>query len=132
MALDTNTDVTEIDTVVDDAGDLRSPSNLTLQKEIRNLLQDLTPATSTLSGFSYSTGGTTAEQLPANTVPASAEVLLQANPNNTGRVYVGDSTAQPIGLSPDGSMTLDVTDTAAIYVQTPNAGDSVGVLYEDA
>lgn len=83
-----------------------------------------------LNTFAHSTAGTAAEQLPPNTVPDGIEVLIVAKPGNSGRVYVGDGNLQPIPLEPDGAASLAVSNTDAIHIQTPTAGDGVEVIYE--
>lgn len=82
-----------------------------------------------LVAFSHSTSGTTAEQLPSNTVRAS--VTVQADPGNTAEVNVGNSTTQPIQLEPGDSISgVRVSDTDVLHVQTPTSGDTVNVMGE--
>lgn len=134
MALDTTTDVTELDTVIDDAGNARSPTNLTVQKQIETAIQTVKSSLgnqSGVTGFSYTTSSTNAEALTSKAVPEGIKVLVQANPGNSGKVWIGNSTVQPVYLDPGGTTTLRVDDTSNIYIQTPTSGDGVGVLFED-
>ncbi|MFT4921051.1 MAG: hypothetical protein ACI8XM_000244 [Haloarculaceae archaeon] len=128
MSLDTETEVEEIRTVTDDTGAKKSPSNTAEQQRIAAAVENQPD----VGAFEHATAGTAAESLPANPVPQGVKVLVQARPGNTDPVYVGDSTAQPAIIKGTKAVTLKVTDTSAIYIQTPTAGDSVGVLFEEA
>ena len=127
MSLNTTTDVEQLSLVLDDSGNQRSPSNLSVQKEILAALDNQT----SLGAFEHSTSGTTAEQLPSNAVPDGVSVLLQAPESNAATVYVGNSGSQPIEVQPSGTVTLDVSDTSAVWVRANDEGDGLGVLYED-
>jgi hypothetical protein len=85
-----------------------------------------------VGAFTHSTSGTTAESLPANPVPDGVEVVVQARPDNTDPVYIGDSAEQAAIIEGTQAVTLAVEDTSAIHVRTPTAGDTVGVLFEEA
>jgi len=128
MGLDTNAQVERINVVQDSQGNDVAPATEQSQKALQAALgnQD------SLTAFEYSTGGTTEESLTTHPVPDGVEVLLYAKDGNSDFVWIGDDTSQPIPLKQGGSLTLAVSDTAAIYVQTPTAGDTVGVLFEDA
>lgn len=85
----------------------------------------------TLDGFTYSTTSTNVEALPSHDVPDGVTVLVTYGRGNAGDVYVGTTDVQPATLSADAhSFAANVTDTAEVHVRTPNAGDSVGVLFE--
>ncbi|MFD1588717.1 hypothetical protein ACFR9U_17195 [Halorientalis brevis] len=84
-----------------------------------------------LPTFAYSTSGTAAEQLPSNSVPDGVDVSIIYYPSNSGIVWVGDSDAQEVPLTGEGqAFSAAVADTNAIWVQTPNAGDTVTVVFE--
>ncbi|MDS0280634.1 hypothetical protein [Haloarcula onubensis] len=127
MTLDTNAKVEQIKRVIDSAGAVVAPATEQLQQTIRDSLANQDG----LTAFEFTTGGSTAEQLPANAVPDGVTVLLQARDANGQKVYVGNDTAQPIEMQPAGTVALDVTDTSHIWVKGAAAGETVGVLYED-
>jgi len=127
VSLQTTTDVEQLSLVLDDEGNNRSPANLTVQKEILAAL-DNQPS---LGAFEHTTTGTTAEQMPSNAVPDGVSVLLQAPESNAATVYVGNGGAQPIEVQPSGTVTVDVSDTSAVYVRANSGGDGLGVLFED-
>lgn len=84
-----------------------------------------------LSTLTYSTSGTSAEQLPAQSVPDGVTVGIVAQPSNSQRVWIGGSGAQVYPLSPDSRTGFAVSDTSAIYVRAESSGDGIGVIYED-
>lgn len=127
MTLDTTATVEQIRRVTDTAGNIVAPATEQLQQAIRDALGNQ-PG---LTGFTHSTSGTTPEQLPANAVPDGVTVLLQADSGNSGPMQVGNNTVQPIDMPASGTVTLDVSDTSAIYVAAHSSGDSLGVLFED-
>lgn len=83
-----------------------------------------------ITSFEYSTQGTGADTLPSHAVPQGVEVAVQALRDNQDLVYVGNDTAQAVNLAPGESMTLRVSNTDVIHIQTPSAGDGVGVTFE--
>jgi hypothetical protein len=107
--LDTVTDVTQIQDV----------ANVQTQESKDSLTAD-----------EHATSGTSAEQLAANAVPNGVEVLIQADYANADSVFVGDADTQSMEIKPGGKLTLRLSDTSAAYIQTPNAGDSVNILFE--
>ncbi|MCD2199084.1 hypothetical protein LPA44_04115 [Halobacterium sp. KA-4] len=74
----------------------------------------------------------TATALPSHDVPEGVSVLVMALDSNdaSSRVYVGDGSAQPAPLKPEASLTFTVTNTDAISIRAPTAGDGVAVLFE--
>jgi len=127
MVIETTADVDSIKKVFDRENNPVAPST----EQLQQLLLDAVGNPDGLSAFEYSTSGTDAEALDSYAVPDGVEVLLYAPDSNGGWVYVGDDGTQPVPIKPGGTLTLGVGDTGAIYVQTPTAGDTVGVLYED-
>lgn len=86
---------------------------------------------SSLNQFTHSTGGTSAEALPSNSVPDGVEIIVEYQESNSGTVYVGDSGTQESPLTATGdARTFKVSDTSAVYIQTPTSGDGVVVTYE--
>lgn len=83
-----------------------------------------------LTGFTHTTESTNAEALGSQPVPDGTGVLIAAPSGNSASVWIGNSDAQPIELSPGGSIVLEVADTSIVTVRADNAGDSVGVLFE--
>lgn len=140
MGLQTDTDVESIKRVKDKNGNEQPAANETRQETANtrlttirdkiNSLLTLHQNKTALNSAEYTTGGTTAEQLAAGAVPDGATVLVTPLRGNAGDVYLGDSTNQPITLSGGQSFEAQVTDTSAIYIRTPNAGDGVGVTWE--
>lgn len=73
------------------------------------------------------------------TIPDGIAVVVKANRSNTGYVQVADSSVKadtsntPTGgfeLSPNGSVTLQVDNTADIWVDSTVSGDDVEVILE--
>jgi hypothetical protein len=118
--------ITELKSVTDSDGQGARPASDERLESIRQ--QGENPGG--LGGFEYTTESTNAEQLPEYDVPDGIAVLLDAPPENSGRIYVGPEDVQPAGLDPGGSITLRVARTTAIWVRATNAGDSIGALYE--
>lgn len=144
MGLETRGRVTEVE---DADGVVAAPASDERLEQVRSLLNSIdtdvaaikadTDATaaananeSSLTAFTHTTGGTTAEALPSNAVPDGIEVVVQAMADNSGPVYVGNGTTQAVHLAAEQSVTLAVTDTDLINVRTPTAGDGVNVLFE--
>ena len=127
MSLETDTNVEEMRQVQTEDGDTTQPTNVDEQKAIRESLSNQ----DSLEAFEFSTGSTDPEPLPANEVPDGIEVLVTYLPDNGDIVNVGSEAAQPATLAGSGQgVWLRVSDTSEIYVQTPTAGDGVGVLFE--
>jgi hypothetical protein len=127
MVIESTADIEEIRSVQDSQGNDASPANQAQQERIAEPLEN----EDGLTAFEYATSGTTAEQLPSNAVPEGVAVAVAYQSGNSDIVYVGGSAAQTIPMSTIGSaISLCVSNTDQIYVQTLTAGDSVGVLFE--
>lgn len=126
MALETDTEVENIKTVQDSQGNTQAPANEVEQKKA------VAAATNEpgVTADSYTTGGTTAESLPAHAVPDGIAVLVRAMDGNAGDVNLGDSGSQTIPLAPGDAIPLAVQDTSNVYIQTPNSGDGVAMIFE--
>jgi len=125
--LNTDATVEQIARIKDETGDLVAAANERLQQTIADALTN----EDSLEGFAYTTGSTNAEALASKAVPDGVAVLVTYAEGNAGAVYVGDSDTQPVKLTAVGdTVSLEVSDTSAIYVQTPTSGDGVGVLFE--
>ncbi len=71
---------------------------------------------------------------------AAAWVIIQANPTNTGRIFIGDSrvSSSSFGVQMNASDSLDmppchapnVYDLNQIFIDAEDNGDSVTFLYE--
>jgi len=127
MPVESETSVEKIERVKDNQGNAQPAANEKQQQKTNDRLGNW----DSVYGFTYSTESTNAEQLPANAVPNGTDVLIQADPGNSGRVYIGNDTDQPVSIAPEGTATVPVTDTSAIHVRTPTSGDSVGVFWAD-
>lgn len=127
MALETETDVEEVRRVQDENGSTQAPANEKRQKEIS---ESVTNA-DTVEQFVHSTDGDTPEALPSHAVPDGISVLVEWAEGNSGNVYVGGSETQQAPLTQVGDGRIfPVTDTSAIHVRTPTAGDAVVVTFE--
>ena len=96
-------------------------------------VEEVRQAADTAAGVetaSISTSGTDAEQLPALDVAPGGDLVLRADTENTGIVFVGDENAQDLPLSGGETLIVSVTSADAIWVQTPDVGDSVALLAE--
>ncbi|MFC7069485.1 hypothetical protein [Halobaculum lipolyticum] len=129
MTLDTTAEVDKIEAVRDRNGDARPAADADKQEQIRDAVGNRDE----LTQFVYSTSGTTAETLDSNAVPDGVTVLVEFKSDNTGTVYVGSPDTQESALTGIGQgRSFDVSDTAAIGVRTPTAGDAVVVTFESA
>lgn len=57
-------------------------------------------------------------------------VVIQSNPTNTGKIFVGDAdvtASTGLIITAGTSMTLDVTDTSALYLISDTASQDVRV-----
>lgn len=128
MGIETRATITEQETVQTGDGDSAPPANENQQERIAEALEN----EDGLQAFEHATSGTTAEALPSNTVPEGIEVLVTYAAGNSDVVFVGDANSQVVPLTGVGlGVTVNVTNTDQIYIQTPTAGDSVAVLFED-
>lgn len=127
MTLDTTAEVDKIQAVRDRNGDARPAADADNQQVTNDRLGNQDG----LTQFVHATGGTAAEQLPANAVPHGVEVLVEYGTGNAGNVYVGGATTQESPLTGVGQgLSFSVSDTSAIYIRTPNIGDAVVVTFE--
>lgn len=95
-------------------------------------LIDPAPATgaTSLTAFTHTTAGTTAEQLASNAVDGAGSVLVQADDGNTSELFVGNGTNQAHRLDPGESVSLAVANTDAVHVRAVTTGDAVNVTAE--
>jgi len=121
MALETDTEVKEIQAVQDESGEAQPAATL---RAVGNR--------DTLDGFVYTTGSTNDEALDSYPVPHGSDVLVVPDPANAGTVWVGPDgvTLAPL-TDPGQSFSASVLDTGEIYVRAENAGDKVGVMWEN-
>jgi len=134
MPVDTRSDVDEISNVRDEDGEKDRPANVSRQKTIQSLISTVKSILSnsdTLATARYTTDGTDAEQLPANAVKDGGMAVVVPLRGNSGSVYVGDENNQPVTLeSPKDAFEASVSDLSEIWIRTPQAGDGVGVTFE--
>jgi len=65
------------------------------------------------------TVGTTAVQLTSTSTPLNFGIVVKADPNNSGNVYVGDSsvsTSNGYLLTPGESISFEIDDVSKVYV----------------
>ena len=127
MGIETNTEVERLKDVSDGEGGVTQPANRDEQTKTNERLGNQDSVTA----FSHSTSGTTAESLESHPVPDGFKVVVTYDESNSGNVYVGGPDAQPVPLTGVGqAIEMRVTDTSEIYIRTPTGGDGVGVLFE--
>lgn len=113
----------------------RQPVTLWADKTTHRLLVDA--GTITVSGAKTSVGSGqqnvttagTAVQLPSN---ACGSVVIKAKTTNTGNIFVGPSavtSANGLILSPGESISMDITNTNLIYLNSAVNGEGVSYLY---
>jgi hypothetical protein len=161
MPLNTDTEVDSVKRVRDQNNDLDAPANESQQQETNSLLstvkdrltsiRDTVATESTLSTVvdrltsirdifrnkselktaTYTTNGTNPEQLPTHAIADGGSVVVTGLRGNTGSVYVGDDSAQPVTLSsPKDAFSAKVDNVDRVWIRTPNSGDGVGVTWE--
>lgn len=127
MVIESTADIEQMREVETSDGSTDSPTNESLQQRNVDALENQDG----LTAFEHSTSGTAAEQLPSNDVPEGVSVLVTYLESNSGTVYVGDSNSQVAALTSAGSgISFQISNTDAVYIQTPTSGDGVGVLFE--
>lgn len=90
----------------------------------------ITPPTTPVSGQTTIVTGGTAVQLPSH-VLAAGIIAIYALPGNAGTVYIGPSTvtsATGIPLTKSQPLMAYLSNTNALYVNGPTAGDGIGFL----
>ena len=120
MALETETDVGQIQKVQDDQGNRQSPANQREQQRTNERLGNfgaLETATATDDG--------TTTTFPSNEVPNGVELMMQADPSNSSPVDVGD-----VVLPAGSSIGVRVTNTDAISFTARTNGDRVNLAWE--
>jgi hypothetical protein len=127
MGLDTQADVRDLLNVQDGQGDPVPPSNENRQQEIVDAVGN--PDGGTIS--TYTTSGTTAEQLPDLAIPDGVTALIVYLPGNSGDVYLGDDTDQFVPLTDSGhTFWWEGSSTSALHIRTNTSGDGVGIIFE--
>ncbi|QZP37749.1 hypothetical protein [Halobaculum magnesiiphilum] len=127
MTLDTNTDVEEIRKVQDEAGDKQPPANQAEQARTNDRLGNadavftdkLTPSTS-------------GEVLPSHEVKEGCEVLVLADPDNAGPIYIGPEGSETIPLAKGNGVTKRVSNTDALAAKASSDGDTLHITGESA
>jgi len=129
LTLDTNSKVERINLVQDSNGDDKPPSNEERQKEIQQAVGN--PDGATIQ--TYTTDGTTAEQLPDLSIPDGVTALVVYLPGNSGDVFLGGTDAQFAPLTDAGHVFEWKGATLSdLYIRTNTAGDGVGIIFEGA
>ena len=127
MTLETTAEVEKISRVVDSAGATVAPSTEQLQKQIQTALAN--PDGATVQ--TYTTGSTSAEQLPDLSIAGGVTALLVWLPANTGTVFLGDDTNQFVPLSDVGqAFEWEGSTVSDLYITADNSGDGVGIIFE--
>jgi hypothetical protein len=120
MAMDTRGETTDIESVEDQTGDPAHPATDERLESVRQQGQN-----GDMNQVVHTTDGTNPEQVESYPVPDGHGLLVQGYHGNSGAAFVGDSDTQEHKLGPRESVTVDVRDSAEVYVRTPNAGDGV-------
>ena len=55
----------------------------------------------------------------------STEVLVQADPDNGGAIFVGDTTSQSVQLAPGDSESIKIDTPSKIYVRSVTGNERV-------
>ncbi len=84
------------------------------------------PANSLLAGTQSAT--TVAAALNSGTAAGCRQVLVQADPDNTVSVFVGNATTQPLELVPGDAATIGISDVAKVFVKTASSTATVNWL----
>ncbi|PSQ06129.1 hypothetical protein BRC97_07050 [Halobacteriales archaeon QS_6_71_20] len=127
MTLDTNTDVEEVRKVQDEQGNKQAPANQSEQATTNARLGNADGVFA--DKIQPSTGG---ELLPSHAVKQGREVLLLADPANSGPIYVGPDGAASVPLSKGNGMTFAVSNTDALAVKADSSGDTLHIIGESA
>jgi len=141
MPVDVDASVDNLEGVEDAEGNVQPAANASEQQTTNSLLEAVKTvlqgirsavgSSDSLATERYETSGTTAEQLPAGDVKAGGTVLVVALRSNSGSVYVGDDTHQPVTLAEStDAFAAEVSDPSSLWIRTPQAGDGVGVVFE--
>ncbi len=78
-----------------------------------------------------STGTASIVQQLFSTATPSKHASIYRDPNDTGTIYIGDSTTQAFPLNPGAVIETDVDDLSVIYVQVPaGVTANIYVLWE--
>lgn len=120
MGLDTKSEVSEIEGVIDSDGSTKAAAT----REAQGNWDDL-------DGGTYTTSSTNEEQLPSNPVPDGVAVLVHPLSSNADTVQVGPQGAAtyPLTAGTD-SYVAQVSNTDQIYVKATQSGDEVAFHYE--
>jgi len=141
MPVEVDASVDNLEGVEDGEGNVQPAANATEQEKTNSLLNTIKTVLQSILGAVGSsdsvtterveTSGTTPEQLPAGDVKAGGTVLVVPLRSNSGSVYVGDDTHQPVTLAEStDAFSAEVSDPSSLWIRTPQAGDGVGVGYE--
>ncbi len=82
-----------------------------------------TPPSTILDGATTVTTAGTPVALGAST--AIKSVLIQADPSNTGLIYVGNASSQSIELSASDIYTIDIDNLSKVYIDSSVNGEGV-------
>jgi len=127
VVLDTSAAVERINKVQDADGNDTTPANEDRQQAIEAALGN--PDGATIE--TYTTSGTTAEQLPDLPIPDGVTALVVYLPGNAGDVFLGDAEAQFIPLTDSGHVfEWEGATTGDLHIKTNTAGDGVGIVFE--
>lgn len=127
MSLDTKTKIQEVQEAIDKDG---NSAHAATDERLEDVRQQGVNR-SGLQNFAFDTQSTDPEQMPNQDVPDGVDVSLIYYPTNSGVVWVGDADAQEVPLTDTGqAVSLAVDNTNALYIQTPNVGDGVTVVFE--
>lgn len=67
---------------------------------------------------------------PTSLPPAYCrKVVVQAHPDNSDKINVGDADSQPLVLSAGDRIELEVNDSSSVYVKSNSASDKVTYIF---
>ncbi|WP_435062379.1 hypothetical protein [Halobaculum sp. EA56] len=128
MVLDTTADVDEIEAVSDRNGDRRPAANADKQDVANARLGNAAGVfTDTIDP------STSGEPLPSHAVKQGQEVLVFADPSNSGPIYVGKAGGTAtFPLTKDNGLTFAVDNTDALRAKADTSGDTLHIVGESA
>lgn len=134
MGLITRGKIERLRGVVDRAGEFRPAANADLQEQIIAALSTANDRLGNASGvFSDKiTPATDGDVLPSHAVDDGSEVMLFADPANSGPIYVGPTGSATIPLSKGNGITLGVENTEVLEAKASSSGDVLHVIGEES
>jgi len=124
MGLETDTDVKTLRDVRDENGEEQPPANAAEQQRLADAAENEP------DGFEAKVQpATTDETLPSHSVADGCEVLVYADPANSGVIYLGFGTAT-VPITKGNGLTFAVDNTNALVAKADTSGDVLHIIGE--